>query len=172
MFLEPDYLSEHEHRVDSRDSRPQTMPAERKWKWNLQDPTQGLSQRRKESAAGARGAGRGRHARGPSRGPAWGSRGRAAPLPAPGPRARLTLQDDLLERLPLQPVPAPQFLRDVALPAGKVSGAEARRHAERCPGASRPPIRAATGNRGLRRAAGGGRRGPAAGTSPPLTGDP
>lgn len=92
-------------------------------------------------------------------GAAWGSRCRAALLPAPGPRARLTLQDDLLERLPLQPVPAPQFLRDVALPAGKVCGAEARRHAERCPGASRPPIRADTGDCRLRRAASGGRTG-------------
>lgn len=110
-------------------------------------------------ARAAQGPRQGRHARGRSRGSAWGSRCRAALLPAPGPRARLTLQDDLLERLPLQPVPAPQFLRDVALPAGKVCGAEARRHAERCPGASRPPIRADTGDCRLRRAASGGRTG-------------
>lgn len=110
-------------------------------------------------ARGAQGPRQGRHERGRSRGSAWGSRCHAAFLLAPGPRARLTLQDDLLERLPLQPVPAPQFLRDVALPAGKVCGAEARRHAERCPGASRPPIRADTGDCRLRRAASGGRTG-------------
>lgn len=76
---------------------------------------------------------------------------RRVPLPAPGPRVPLTLQNDLLERLPLQSVPAPQFLRDVTLPAGKVCGAQARRHAERCPGASGRPIRADTG--GLQAAA-------------------
>lgn len=64
----------------------------------------------------------------------------AAPLvplqdpPSPGARPPLTLQDDLLKRLPLQPVPAPQLLRDVALPAGEVGGAETRRHIARCPG--------------------------------------
>lgn len=75
------------------------------------------------------------------------------PLPAPGPRVRLTLQNDLLERLPLQSVPAPQFLRDVTLPAGKVCGAEGRRHAERFPGASGRPLRADTGGCRLQRAA-------------------
>lgn len=68
--------------------------------------------------------------------------------PAPGARPPLTLQNDLLERLPLQPVPAPQLLRDVALPAGEVGRAETRRHGARGPGASAPPIRAGTGGRG------------------------
>lgn len=78
---------------------------------------------------------------------------RRVPLPAPGPRVRLTLQNDLLERLPLQSVPAPQFFRDVTLPAGKVCGAEGRRHAERFPGASGRPLRADTGGCRLQRAA-------------------
>lgn len=68
--------------------------------------------------------------------------------PASGARPPLTLQDDLLERLALQPVPAPQFLRDVALPAGEIGRAETRRHGARGPGASALPIRAGTGGRG------------------------
>lgn len=85
---------------------------------------------------------------------------RSAPVPTPGRRVRLTLQNDLLERLPLQPVPAPQLFRDVALPAGKVCCAEARRHADRCPGASRPLLsRADTGGCRLQRAASDGRTG-------------
>jgi hypothetical protein len=58
----------------------------------------------------------------------------ARPTPRPA-RALLTLQDDLLERLPLQAVPAPQLLCNVALPAGEIGSAETRRHVDRCPGA-------------------------------------
>lgn len=92
-------------------------------------------------------------------GSAWGSCWRprvprrgppARPRGPPALRARppLTLQDDLLERLPLQPVPAPQLLRDVALPTREDGSAEARRHVACCPGASAPLIRAQTGGRG------------------------
>lgn len=77
-------------------------------------------------------------------------------LPGPA-RPPLTLQDDLFERLPLQPVPPPQLLRNVALPAGEVGGAEARRHFARCPGASAPRTRAGAGGRGPQHAAPGGR---------------
>lgn len=82
------------------------------------------------------------------------------PVGAPGASARspLTLQDDLFERLPLQPVPAPQLLRDVALPAGEVGGAETRRHVARCPGASAPPIQAGTGGHEPQHEATSGRR--------------
>lgn len=124
-------------------------------------------------ACGAQGPRRGRHARGRSRGFCLGfSLPRRVPLPAPGPRVRLTLQNDLLERLPLQSVPAPQFLRDVTLPAGKVCGAEARRHAECCPGASGRPIRADTGAAGCSVPRAASEQKPAAGTSLPVTGHP
>lgn len=43
-------------------------------------------------------------------------------------RAPLTLGDDLLESLALQPVPPPQLLRDVPLPGGEPGGAQPRRH--------------------------------------------
>lgn len=84
---------------------------------------------------------------------------RGACLPARSREASppLTLQDDLFERLPLQPVPAPQLLRDVALPAGEVGGSETRRHVACCPGASAPPIRAGAGSRGPQHEATGGR---------------
>lgn len=99
---------------------------------------------------------------GAARGSAPGSR-RCPACFCPTARQLLTLQDDLFERLPLQPVPPPQLLRDVALPAGEVGGAEARRHVARCPGALAPPIRAEAGGRGPQHEAIGG-RGPAAST--------
>lgn len=137
----------------------------KRWLWKergrgtLHDPFQGLSQRRKRSNERVWGV---RGARSPPRTPCARAEPefcpgfllrRRVPLPTPGPRVLLTLQNDLLERLPLQPVPAPQFLRNVALPAGKVCGAEARRHAECCPGASGWPIRADTQDCRLQRAA-------------------
>lgn len=143
-----------------RDLQPDDACVERAWNGNL--PRCRPKSKKELGARGAQGPRRGRHARGRGRGPARVPA--AAPLhsPAPGRRVRLTLQNDLLERLSLQPVATPQFLRDVALPAGKVCGAEARRHAQRCPGASRPPpIRADTGSRGPQRAASRGRTGAA-----------
>lgn len=88
---------------------------------------------------------------------------RKAPLGlgrAGGPRRRspLTLPDDLLEGLPLQPVPPPQLRRDVPLPRGETGGAQPRRHlrgaAGRGSGGERHP------GRGPRRAAEGKRRRP------------
>lgn len=92
--------------------------------------------------------------------------------PAPGARPPLTLQDDLFERLPLQPVPAPQLLRDVALPAGEVGGAETRRHGARGLGAQRRRSERGLGAaaRTMRRPAGAGRRQPH--SSPPPAGRP
>lgn len=82
------------------------------------------------------------------------------PLHGPSSRPPLTLQDDLFERLPLQPVPAPQLLRDVALPAGEVGGAEGRRHGARCPAPQRRGSERglAAAARSMRRPAGAGRR--------------
>lgn len=106
-------------------------------------------------------------ASGSRRRPAWGCGARP---PAARARPPLTLQDDLFECLPLQPVPPPQLLRNVALPAGEIGGAEARRHFARCPGALAPPIRVGAGGHGPQhgRPADAGR--PAAQSSRPRTG--
>lgn len=68
----------------------------------------------------------------------------------PGPRRPLTLRDDLLEGLALQPVPPPQLGRDVPLPGGEAGGAQPRRHLRGAQGAAAPGRR-----RGLCPAGGG-----------------
>lgn len=102
----------------------------------------------------------------------------SAPPGEPCRRGPLTLPDDLLEGLPLQPVPPPQLRRDVPLPWGETGSAQPRRHlrgeAGRGSGGERPPgPRRAAEGRGRRagrrrRPVPGPRRGKCGGEERPL----